>query len=154
MVGYEGVNLFPGLILIFVARVIRTRVARRAPPELDEAAGMEDSRPERVLNTERVSRTPEPPPPDPVVRYQRAGAQTTVDDDDDEGEFERGERDHLIERIAHAGRETATGKETAADRSSSGPTLESERLAGEHRKKPMTSAEMLAQAHKRWDRKR
>ncbi|HUG31622.1 MAG TPA: hypothetical protein VMM14_01915 [Acidimicrobiia bacterium] len=153
LVGFDGVNLFPGLILVFVARAIRTQAARHAPSEPDEVDREEEPRPERVLNTERVPRTPPPPAPDPIVRYQRAEAQTTMDEDDEEDDPDSGERDNLIERIALAGRETTTTSESAADRSG-GSTLESDRHAVAPRRKPMTSAEMLAQAHKRWDRKR
>ena len=153
LVGFEEVNLFPGLILIFVARAIRTQAARRAPPEPDEDDRVEEPRPERVLNTERVPRTPPPPAPDPIVRYQRAEAQTTMDEDDEQDDPRSGERDNLIERIALAGRETTTNSESAADRSA-GSTLESDHRAVAPKTKPMTSAEMLAQAHKRWDRKR
>lgn len=152
MVGLDDVSLWPGLILVLVARAIRNYAARHAPLEPDEDDRVEEPRPERVLNTERVPRTPPETAPDPVVRYQRAEVQATMDPDEEEDDPELDQRDDLIERIALAGRETITTRETASDRS--GDSTPASERAGGSRKKPMTSAEMLAQAHKRWDRKR
>lgn len=153
LVGLDDVSVLPGLILVLVARAMRNYAARHAPLELDEDDRVEEPRSERVLNTERVPRTPPETAPEPVVRYQRAEVQARMDQDDEEDDPEPEERGVLIERIALAGRETiAAREETASD--SSGDSIAASDRAGGSRKKPMTSAEMLAQAHKRWDRKR
>lgn len=156
MVGLDDVSVLPGLILVLVARAIRNYAARHAPLELDEDDRVEEPRSERVLNTERVPRTPPETAPEPVVRYQRAEVQATMDqhdEEDEEDDREPEERGVLIERIALAGRETITAREETASDSSGDSTAASDRTGGS-RKKPMTSAEMLAQAHERWDRKR
>ena len=153
MVGYELVNPFPGLIAIFVARAIRTQAARNAPYEEDgHEEPAEPAHLERPLNTDRIQ-TPAPPPPspDPVARYQEAKPAPrpervhAPEPSADEG-GEAGERENIIERIVIAGRQ-ATTKESSQER------VDSARSVRSGDTKPMSSAEMIAQARKRWDRK-
>lgn len=155
MVDYDVVNPFPGLILIFVARAIRTQAARNAPYEEDgREEPTEPAQIERPLNTDRIQ-TPAPPrpSPDPVARYreaepaprpERAYVPEPGPSPDEDGEA--GERENIIERIVIAGRQAAT-KESSQER------VDSARSVRSGETKPMSSAEMIAQARKRWDRK-
>lgn len=128
-------SVFPGVILIFVARALRTQLARHAPPSESE---QEPDEPARVLITERErtaptsepARTPPPQPPKPAAETPRQSAPTPTED-----VSEPDDRDELIERIALAGRAVS---EPATD---------------EERPAPMSSAEMIAQAKRRWDKK-
>lgn len=154
MVDYDLVNPFPGLILIFIARALRTQAARNAPVEDGHEEPAEPAQPERPLNTDRIQRpAPRPPSPDPVARYREAEPAPRPErahvpepgPSADEGS-EVGERDNIIERIVIAGRQAAT-KESSQER------VDSARSVRSGDTKPMSSAEMIAQARKRWDRK-
>lgn len=133
MLGFGGLNLFPGIVLVFVARAIRTQAARNAPtdPEEVEPEPQIDSS-ERILNTER--RQP-PSPPAPAQSY-RAPEQRP--------EPAASERNELLEKIVLAGRETV--EETSPGLDERAPEEEIDVMG------PMSSAEMIARAHKRWDR--
>lgn len=154
MVDYDVVNPFPGLILIFVARALRTQAARNAPYEEEsEEEAAEPAQPERPLNTDRIQRPAAPPPsPDPVTRYREAEPAPRPEPayvpepgpSDEDGET--GERENIIERIVIAGRQAST-KDSSQDR------VDSARSVRSGDTKPMSSAEMIAQARKRWDRK-
>lgn len=154
MVGYDLVNPFPGLILIFVARAIRTQAARNEPEEESHEEPAKPAPPERPLNTERTQRpAPPSPSPDPAARHQKAGPAprpesayvpepgSSADEDGDDIE-----RENIIERIVLAGRQAGT-KESSQERVDLARSVRSEDA------KPMSSAEMIAQARKRWDRK-
>ena len=146
LTGRQGFNVLPGLILVFIARAIRTQAARNAPEEPDEAEPARVEQVERPLNTQRTRPTAPPPSPDPVVRYQEAEPRSEPEPAEIEEEPVP-EREGLIERIVIAGRD-AEHKESSQDR------LESARVPRDHGRRPvMSSAEMIAQARKRWDRK-
>lgn len=137
IVGYERVNFFPGLILVFVARAIRRQTAQRAPREAGEDVRQPAETPERMLNTERVSRTR--PDPEPVIRYREAEEQMTLDEVDPPAPPQEG----LLDRIVSVGR----------DEEVESVELESEPITGEGPRAPISSAEMIARAHRRWNRK-
>ncbi len=140
--GYEGINIFPGLILVFVARAIRNQAAKRTRDEPEEVATEPQEQPQRVLNTERVARPQ--PAPEPVVRYQKSEEQMAAGSEEPASP----ESDGLIERIVLAGREEA-GEDMEHE---AGPWQDP---AGDDRSPVrMSSAEMLARAHERWNRKR
>ncbi len=141
--GLDRFNFFPGLVLIFFSRIIRAQAARTASPqpETDEEEAAETMPPPRPLNTEReqpsaptpspqISYTPPPPVPELVVE--------SAEPPDDQSD--------LLERIVAAGREV--GAETTEKTST--PDLAEPDM--DH--KPMTSEEMIARAHRRWDSKR
>jgi len=131
--GLADITVFPGLILIFVARALRTQAARNAPPEEEQA------REERALNTDRVPQpSPKPPPPSPqpvsIPRPAEPRPKPTA----------AAERESLIERIAEAGREAET------DLTESGPAP-LDVTAPRGAAKPMSSEEMIAAARRRWN---
>lgn len=132
--GYERVNFLPGLILIFAARAIRRQAASRQEPDDEPATEPEDA-PQRILNTERVARPA--PPPEPLVRYREAEEQAA-----DEFEDISSEPDNLIERI------------TSANRDREPEPIVPPALAGDRAPDTrLSSAEMIALAHERWNRK-
>lgn len=141
-------SVFPGVILIFVARALRTQLARHAPPEEVEE---EPDEPARVLNTERArpvptpepAKTPAPEPPKPAQPTTRQPAPKTIAD-----VSKPEDRDDVIERIAMAGR--AASEPTSPVGS---PGVVKTPAKDEERQAPMSSAEMIAQAKKRWDKK-
>ena len=142
---FGAIDVFPGLILVFVARVIRAQAARQTPDEDVVRGQPEPAPPPRVLNTERQpdqsappTSTPRPPEsvPKPVVQPPPVK-----------------KHNELLQDIVLAGKEAAATATSAPaqpeGRREKSATVESE-VKG---KTPMSSAEMIAQARKRWDRK-
>lgn len=129
--GLPPLNLLPAIVFILFGRALRTQARRRAPSESSEPMSQPEARVEipepveRPLNTDRPSA---PPPTPPVMRIPEP--KVVVE-----------ERNALFDRIAAAD-ETAALPEPATP-----PILDSDS------KQPMTSAEMIAEARKRWDRK-
>jgi len=141
--GLADPSFFPGVILIFIARALRAQAARHAPPEEPEEQIVEA---ERVLNTERTRPQPIPTPaktpqPGPSQDSRKTEQEPVAD------ALKRTARDDLIERIAMAGREAGERSPEVAKSDVTTPTT------GEERQGPMSSAEMIARARKRWDNK-
>lgn len=134
MAGYERINILPGLILIFGARAIRRRASRREEPDEGPVTEAEEA-PQRILNTERLSRPA--PPPEPIVRYREAEEQAA-----DEFEAISAESDELIERITSADRDREPDPVVP-------PAMARDRVPDSR----LSSAEMIARARQRWDRK-
>ena len=134
MAGYERINILPGLILIFGARAIRRQAASRQEPDEEPVTEAEEA-PQRILNTERVSRPA--PPPEPIVRYREAEEQAA-----DEFAAISSESDELIERMTSPSRDRETDPDVPA--AMAGDRVPDTRLS---------SAEMIARARERWDRK-
>lgn len=138
-------NFFPGLILVFVSRVLRTQNRRRQPIEVTagEATPTPGAPTPRPLNTERLqepqqvvgpakTRTPpakSPPPAKSEVVWPNDHSAGTP------------EREDLIDQILVAGSELERQK------------AEIPNLEPSHDGKQLTSAEMIARARQRWDRK-
>ncbi len=143
--GLARPNIFPGFILIFVARALRTQAARHAPPEEEVQLPAET---QHVLHTRRDRSEPNvatpPPTPAEAPKPPRGVTQPTVEP---VVVSQPVERDDIIDRIAMAGR---AASDATPERQK--PTVPSPSI-GEERKAPMTSAEMIAQAKKRWDKK-
>lgn len=142
--GLDRISFFPGLILIFFSRVIRAQSARTESREPQTEP--EDTEPApRPLNTERHH----PAAPSPSPQFDTAAPQPTREHVD-EPLPPTGPRDDLLERIVAAGREITedTTDEPVDTGQSIGP--DPDIRAG----KPMTSEEMIARAHRRWDSKR
>ena len=95
--GLDGVNIFPGFILLFVGRAIR-RGSRQEEPEEEEEESVEEvaTRP-RPLNTDRVA-----PPPE---RRQEREREIVVEEAADEEE-----RQETLERILDAGLAASAGQ--------------------------------------------
>lgn len=142
LVNLPDVSFFPGIILLFISRVVRKQAERSDRVE-DGEDGEQDVPQEapRMLNTQRP-RMPRPQPAEPMTSTpgslpQSPRAETTV--------YEPEERDATLERILLAGTEVADDASDVEPPDESGPD-ESGRM--------YSSAEMIARAHERWDRKR
>lgn len=140
MVGYDSISVFPGLVLIFIARIFRARARSEMPPAPGE--GQAEQHQERTEPRQPERRQPAPASPPPAPTY-------TTPDPEPEPEMEPKrpvqERNELLERIALAGRDVAEEP----------PPAKSENVepkSDEGAKTPMSSAEMIAQARRRWDR--
>jgi hypothetical protein len=131
--GLPDVGIFPAFVLIFISRIFRTQARRNAPEETVDEVEPEPQAPERILNTDRAPRPP--PSPEPVVRYSEP-----------EPEPEPEERNELLERIALAGRDATTEEDSPTDAEDA--AADAIDVSGS-----MSSAEMIAQARKRWDRR-
>ncbi len=125
---FDSISPFPGIVLVFIARVLRTQAARQPPKDPGQVP---QPAPERLLNTERQVRSEEAPSPSvvsqPVTTPQPAPqpAAETETGDDRFTRFLRGE-----------------------DELTPGSTPTHEAL--DELNRPKTSAEMLAEAKKRW----
>lgn len=133
---FESVNPLLGLILVFIARIIRARARSEMPPlETQPEPQTESSDGARA---ERRQRTPPPPP----ARQEHPAP--TAPQPETEPRQSAEERDDLLERIALAGRE--------ADEDIAEPDLGDLQTEGTETRTPMSSAEMIARARRRWDR--
>lgn len=169
LVNIPDVSVFPGIIILFVSRVIRKQgeQAQRQDEDVEQAQEQQTPRP---LNTERSQppvprpkRTAEPaksPQPErepepratpaprvtsterprmrPSPDLEVAASATPKPAGDDE------ERTEMLESVLLAGKST-----TEKSRAPVYPETKSQ----EKQERPLTSAEMIARAHRRWDRK-
>lgn len=145
--GFDYLNPFPGLVLIFIARIFRTRARGEMPP--GPADGGAEPQPEPV-RAPRPQPRPDAPRPAPEKRPETGPSPQPRP----EPKYERpvDERNDLLERIAMAGRE-ATAEPDVPEPERQGPGSREEGSKSiDSGKKPMSSAEMIAQARKRWDR--
>jgi hypothetical protein len=150
MFGFESLNLFPGLVLIFIARMFRTRARGEMPPGPGEQETRPEPQPVETLRPQPREQPPPQPAPKPSAPSQSSEARSETKA---EPEYVRPveERNQLLERIALAGSEAAdeqattqSGKPSAASKKGAKPAEEA--------RAPMSSAEMIAEARKRWDR--
>ncbi|MGD2101216.1 MAG: hypothetical protein PVG83_03200 [Acidimicrobiia bacterium] len=139
--GLDGFNIFPGIALLFIGRLL-SRQGKRSEAEAEPDSEREPAS-ERLLNTERQTarrpprrqppeRRQAPPPPPPPVRPVAPE------------EVETSDRESMLETILLAGTELAEEKEIEDSGDDMGDTDSYE---------PMTSEEMIARARQRWDRK-
>lgn len=150
-VNLPDVSVFPGIIILFISRVLRKQGGQATRDEDGTELGAEQPDEPRMLNTERPQRpapkpkpTPKTPPipdtvPEPKPRPQMK-PQPELKPQPEAIEEERGE---LLERVLLASQEMAEESQEPQY-----PQLATEREDG-----PLTSAEMIARAHRRWDRK-
>lgn len=132
------VNFFPGIILIFIARIFRAQAARRESQEAEaQASEVEQSQP-RALNTERTRS--QPPSPGPTNRPEPEPNRPEAAKPRPEAK-----RQEMLEQVLLAGTELATESTPQPDTSGVEETPASTR--------PLSSAEMIARAHKRWNKR-
>lgn len=136
--GLDGFNIFPGIVLLFISRLLGKQAKRQ---ELELGPEQQQEEMEHPLNTERPRVAPPTPrrqPPRPATPLPPAEPVTSV-------EPETSERESIFESILLAGGELADEKDDAE------PILDGlEDMEGDE---PISSAEMIAQARRRWDRK-
>jgi hypothetical protein len=140
--GLESIGVLPGLVLVFIARAFRAR-ARAEEEEEGPGGARPDARPRSVeTRPERRQTPPAPAParttPSPPAERKPQPAPKV--------EPQPAETADLLERIVLTGR-SAADELSAAD-------LEDElkSMRRDDERKPMSSAEMIAQARRRWDR--
>ena len=140
-----SVSFFPGIIIVFASRILRTQAARSAPqPDLDSDAPPLEPFP-RPLNTERPrpAEPPAQPRPGPTAQTRPPAKQapkvTWPKDEPKPGP----EREESLEKILLAAGELADEVDEAV----------SDMVEPDTSSSPMTSAEMIARAKQRWDRK-
>ena len=140
MFDFDALNPFPGLVLVFIARIFRARARGEMPPGPGEGAG--EPQPVPVEAPRPQPRQPTPPPPPNRVETP------PPEDPKPESKPERpvDERNQLLERIAMAGRE-ASDEPAAPKREKKEDDSKPSGMV----RTPMSSAEMIAQARKRWD---
>lgn len=137
--GLLDVGVPVGLILIFVARVIRNQAERTEMPELGEETSQTAEAPEPVRETRPEPREETPSQPvRPTTRYRSPAPEREPTERSEEG-------NDLLERIVRAGREV--------DDEMTLPQAGDESTTSEDMRRPMSSAEMIARAHERWDSK-
>lgn len=130
-----GINVLPGVIVLFISRLFRVQAARNAPAEIEPEPEPAPA-PERILNTDRERHPPTPP----VTTKAEQAKSRTMETEPIFKPKETESRDDMLEQILLAGREVADEPGELPDPAP---------LDGDP---PMSSAEMIARAHKRWDK--
>lgn len=132
LVALPNVSVFPGIIVLFISRVMRKQAERAQRPE-DGGEAVEEPEEQRMLNTERRHQTAAEPPPrverGPVVPEQEK------------------EREDLLERVLLAGKAVSSDEMAEKPIEPEYPEIDLSRSGR------MSSAEMIARAHRRWDRR-
>jgi hypothetical protein len=144
MFDFDSVNPFPGLVLVFIARIFRARARSEMPPGPGDVAGEPQPSPVETPRPQPRQQTPPPPP----KRVEAPPAEEPKPESKPERPVD--ERNQLLERIAMAGREASD--EPALPKPEKGaPSKKDDSKPSDMVKTPMSSAEMIAQARKRWD---
>lgn len=157
LVNVPGISVFPGIIILFISRVVRRQSEQVPRSEDNVEQATEQQETPRILNTERRPRPapevePKPAPEpklalepkqetEPIWRIEPK--HSTEPNQRIEPEPVESERGELLERVLLAGQEMA-------EQSEEPPRPE---LVTDEDGRPLSSAEMIARAHRRWDRR-
>lgn len=150
MVNLPNVSVFPGIIILFIARVIRKQGEQQTQPREESAEQADDQVTPRPLNTQRSR-----PPVGPRRARQPAPAaptgpraEPTTEPKPVPSALEAGppadQREELLERVLLVGQELADEPPEP---------MYLEQISDDDESRPLSSAEMIARAHRRWDRK-
>ncbi|MFZ0015187.1 MAG: hypothetical protein WAL25_13860 [Acidimicrobiia bacterium] len=130
----DGINFLPGVILVFVSRLLRVQAERNAPRETEAEP---EPAPQRILNTERRPQRPAPRPPETQPARPPPPSPDPMPVPTPEPLEEP--REDVLEKIFLAGNDVVDEvAELPAD--------------DDVGSRPMSSAEMIARAKRRWDR--
>lgn len=141
--GFISLNLLPGIILVFVARVIRNQANTREMPDLSEQPSVEEQ--QQSARTVETPRQREPSPsPEPYVLETPSRRDPAPEPQLDP---KPGPRRRLLEEFV------GLDPDSEDDDASGETDMLSDRPADPGQRRPMSSAEMLARAHERWDSK-
>lgn len=144
IVGFISLNLLPGIILVFVARVIRNQADTREMPDLGEQPSVEEQqRPAPTAETQ--PRRQAPPSPQPQVLETPSRREPAPEPEPDPKPALR-RRDLLEEFVG-------LDPDSDDDDASSETAMPSDQPTDAGQRRPMSSAEMIARAHERWDSK-
>lgn len=139
IVNLPDVSVFPGIIVLFISRVIRKQ--GQQAERRDEADEPLEEQPEpRILNTERQYR----PAPEPRPRLEEEPV-VIAQEEQEEG------RDGLLERVLLAGKAVTTDEMAQDPVEPQNTEIQYPEIDLESGAR-LTSAEMIARAHRRWDR--
>ncbi|MFP3883262.1 MAG: hypothetical protein ACLFRT_06745 [Actinomycetota bacterium] len=145
MFGLISLNLLPGIILVFVARVIRNQADTREMPDLGEQPSVEEQ--QRSASTaETQPRRQAPPSPEPYVLETPSRREPSPEPPPDPKPAPR--RRELLEEVV------GLDPERDDDDASEKIPMSSDQMTDAEERRPMSSAEMIARAHERWDSKR
>ena len=142
ILGLIGLNPLPGIVLVFVARVIRNQANTREMPDLggQTEGGHQERSDTRTVEAPR--RRQAPPSPEPYV-LETPSRPEPVPETQSKPTPVHPRRDLLEEVVGpDADREVDAGEKTP---------MSSDQTADAGQRRPMTSAEMIARAHERWD---
>lgn len=144
---FDTVNPFPGLVLIFIARIFRTRARSEMPEGPADDQTTPQPEPVEAPRPQPAQQAPPSPPSRPEPR-------PTAEPEPEPPRYERpvDERNELLERIAGAGRQAAPEPAVSEPRRQGTGSRSEEMKPTDDVRKPMSSAEMIAQARERFDR--
>ncbi len=140
--GFISLNLLPGIILVFVARVIRNQAGTREMPDLGEQPSVEEQQQPATPTAEAPPQRQPPPSPEPYVLETPSRGEPAPEP---HSSPKPGPRRRLLEEVV--GLDPDRDDDDASEETS----MISDQMTEERR--PMSSAEMLARAHERWDSK-
>lgn len=141
--GFWDLSFIPGVVVVFLARILRTQAERRELPDLDRREETEEATqppPARLMNTERQRLEQQARPQPAMIEHE------PMSDPEPIGQ-PTSKRNQLLDQIVTAGREV--------EEEMSAPQREdrAEPVDAPDTPKPMSSDEMIARARKRWDSK-
>lgn len=139
-----GLNFFPGFILVFVSRIFRTQAARNASHD-DESEPLAEEPQQRAFNTDRGRTTPAPEPRPTGVEPSKTKPVPTDSIFKLTPPEPKESKDHLLEQILLAGKEVADQPAGPPDDITPADVADPEG--------PISSAEMIARAKRRWDKR-
>lgn len=143
--GFISLNLIPGIILVFVARVIRNQAGTREMPDLGEQPSVEEQQ-QPVTPTAEVPPQRQPlPSPEPYVLETPSRREPAPEPHPSPKPAPR--RRDLLEEVV------GLDPDRDGDDASEETATTSDQMTDTDERRPMSSAEMLARAHERWDSK-
>lgn len=142
--GFISLNLIPGIILVFVARVIRNQAGTREMPDLGEQPSVEEQQQPVTPTAEAPPQRQPLPSPEPYVLETPSRREPAPEPQLDP---KPGPRRRLLEEVV------GLDPDRDDDDASEETAMTSDQMTDTDERRPMSSAEMLARAHERWDSK-
>lgn len=143
--GFISLNLLPGIILVFVARVIRNQANTREMPDLGEQPSVEEQQQPVTPTAEAPPQRQPPPSPEPYVLETPSRREPAPETQPRPRPAPR--RRDLLEEVV------GLDPDRDEDDASEETAMTSDQMTDTEERRPMSSAEMLARAHERWDSK-
>lgn len=140
--GFISLNLLPGIILVFVARVIRNQANTREMPDLGEQPSVEQQQRPATPTAETPPQRQPSPSPEPYILENPSRREPPEPQPNPKPAPRR--RDLLEEVVGLDPEDDDAGEETPKT---------SDQMTDTEQRRPMSSAEMIARAHERWDSK-
>lgn len=144
LIGFISLNLLPGIILVFVARVIRNQADTGEMPELGEHPSVEEQQRPPAPTAETTPQRQAPPSPEPYVLETPSRREPIPEPQPDP---KPAPRRRLLEEVV------GLDPDSEDDDAGGETDMSTDQPADVGQRRPMSSAEMLARAHERWDSK-